>query len=72
MYDYYVGMNLRFVRELAKIQGLQSMVVGGYYGVHWPRYLTEKMGVKVLEGETIEGRLQILRKFQQGTENLIP
>ena len=72
MYDYYVGMNLRFVRELAKIQGLQSMVGGGYYGVHWPRYLTEKMGVKVLEGETIEGRLQILRKFQQGTENLIP
>ena len=62
------GKDLRFVRELAKIQGLQSMIVNGFYGVHWPRYLTEKMGLQVQENE----RSPSLRGYQQGTQNLIP
>lgn len=66
------GRDLRFVRELAKIQGLESMVVGGCYGVHWPRYLTEKMGVPVLEKQDDQFSLQRLRRFQRGTEHLIP
>ncbi len=45
------GKDLRFVRELAKIQGLESMIVDGFYAVHWPRYLTEKMGLQVQEDE---------------------
>ena len=66
------GKDLRFVRELAKIQGLKSMVVDGYYGMHWPRYLTKKMGVTVVEKTYDEPWLRSLRRFQQGTEDLIP
>ena len=67
------GKDLRFVRKLAKIQGLKSMVVGGYYAMHWPQYLTKKMGVAVVE--TIykdEARIRGSREFQEGTEDLIP
>ena len=67
-----LGKNLRFVRKLAKIQGLQSMVVDGFYGMHWPRYLTKKMGVTVVEKNSDEPSLQSLRMFQRGTEDLIP
>ena len=66
------GKDLNFVRELAKIQGLKSMVVDGYYAVHWPRYLAEQMGVPVQEGEHTASSLQDLRRFQRGTENLVP
>ena len=69
--DY--GKDLRFVRKLAKIQGLESMVVDGYYGMHWPSYLTKKMGVAVVE--TIyedEAHIRRLRIFQRGTEDRIP
>lgn len=62
------GKDLRFVRELAKIQGLQSMVVEGFYAIHWPRFLAEKMGIQVQENE----RSPSLRNYQRGTENLIP
>ena len=64
---------LRFVRKLAKIQGLKSMVVGGYYAMHWPQYLTKQMGVAVVETKyKDEARIRGLREFQQGTEDLIP
>ena len=67
------GKDLRFVRKLAKIQGLKSMVVGGYYAMHWPQYLTKKMGVAVVETTyKDEARIRGLREFQQGTEDLIP
>ena len=66
------GKDLRFVREVAKIQGLKSMVVAGFYAVHWPRYLAEHMGVSVQEEEGTASSLQCLRKYQRGTENLVP
>ena len=65
------GKDVRFVRELVKIQGLKSISVNGYYGTHWPRYLSEKMGVPAVELYKLSS-LQDLRSFQQGTENLIP
>ena len=70
------GKDLRFVRELAKIQGLESMVVSGHYGVHWPRYLTKKMGVEVVEKEDPDESWPrarwVRRMFQEDTEDLIP
>ena len=69
--DY--GKDLRFVRELAKIQGLQSMVIDGLYGKHWPRYLTKQMGVTVVEKNPINERSPPrMRMWQEGTEDLIP
>lgn len=64
------GKDLRFVRKLAKIQGLENMTINGFYGVHWPRYLEEHMGVAVREEEN--DFLRSVRKFQRGTETLVP
>ena len=67
------GKDLRFVRELAKIQGLQGLVMQGFYAVHWPTYLAEKMGVWVQErAMTDKSELRNLRIYQEGTEFLIP
>ncbi len=69
---YGAGRDLRFVRELAKIQRLQSMGINVFYGIHWPRYLAEKTGVPIQEEDHTQPFLQCLRKYQQGTENLVP
>lgn len=66
---YGAGRDLRFVRELAKIQRLQTMVIDGYYAKHWPKYLAEKMAIPIQEGGDTQ---PLLRKYQRGTENLMP
>ena len=63
------GKDVHFVRELAKIQGLQSMAIDGFYAMHWPRYLAEKMGVLIKEDPS-QSLLLHLRKYQRGMENL--
>ena len=68
-HHFGAGKDLRFVRELAKIQGLQSMVINGFYAIPWPRYLAEKMGVPVQQKGPID---DWERRYQRGTENLIP
>ena len=65
---YGAVRDLRFVRELAKIQGLQSMVISGYYAKHWPSYLVAQMGCSVHE----DVNWQFLSEYQQGTEDLKP
>ena len=42
-----LGDNLLFVRALGKIQGLEELVIEGYYAKNWPSYLEERMGVRV-------------------------
>ena len=71
MGHYGAGKDIRFVRELAKIQGLQSMAINGFYAMHWPRYPSEKMGVLVKE-ELDQSLLLHLRKYQRGTGNSAP
>ena len=90
-----LGDSLQFVRALGQIQGLEKLVIKGYYAKLWPAYLKEKMGVEVqakcghylelkdedLNDEELEDEqfkrelnkeLQSFRKYQQGTEDLIP
>jgi len=93
-----LGDNLDFVRALGKIQGLEKLVISGYYAKHWPAYLErtvvrlraihghcleeselneEDMDDEELENEmfirqTNERALQSFKKYQQGTEDLIP
>jgi hypothetical protein len=43
-----LGDNLEFVRALGKIQGLEKLVIEGYYAKKWPAYLRERMGAEVL------------------------
>lgn len=70
--DYGAGADVRFVRELVKIRGLQSVVINGFYGKQWPKYMTEKMGVAVQEAGRGPAMWQSLRKYQQRTEGIIP
>ncbi|KAN0086459.1 hypothetical protein V8E54_000147 [Elaphomyces granulatus] len=42
-----LGDNLLFVRALGKIQGLEELVIEGYYAKNWPSYLEERMDVRV-------------------------
>ncbi|KAN0086460.1 hypothetical protein V8E54_000148 [Elaphomyces granulatus] len=48
-WDWWRGLgdNLLFVRALGKIQGLEELVIEGYYAKNWPSYLEERMGVQV-------------------------
>ena len=41
-----LGDNLDFVRALGKIQGLEELVISGYYAKNWPAYL-ERIGMRV-------------------------
>ena len=63
---------MRFVRQLAKLKVKGSLEIDGYYGEHWPGYSSHEMGVIVREAEREEGDWEELRKYQQGTEDLIP
>jgi hypothetical protein len=42
-----LGDNLDFVRAFGKIQGLETLVLEGFYAKNWPAYLEERMGVRV-------------------------
>jgi hypothetical protein len=42
-----LGDSLDFVRNLARIQGLDELVIQGYFAQPWPAYLEKMMGVKV-------------------------
>ena len=75
------------MRALGKIQGLEELVIEGYYAKNWPSYLEERMGVRVQAicgwyftkedtfvhaREHNEMQLELFTEYQQGTENLIP
>jgi hypothetical protein len=42
-----LGDNLDFVRTLGKIQGLEKLVIEGFYAKNWPGFLERKMAVRV-------------------------
>jgi hypothetical protein len=42
-----LGDNLDFVRALGNIQGLEKLVIEGYYARNWPAYLDGRMGIRV-------------------------
>jgi hypothetical protein len=42
-----LGDSLDFVRALGKIQGLENLVIKGYYAKNWQAYLSKKMIIQV-------------------------
>ncbi|KAK2801837.1 hypothetical protein FQN50_007582 [Emmonsiellopsis sp. PD_5] len=71
-----LGANLDFVRDLAKIRGLEKLVLEGFYAKNWPAYLREQTGAEVQEivglsfsRHDLRGRVEM---YQQATEHLIP
>ena len=83
-----LGDNLEFVRALGQIKGLEKLAIRGYYAKRWPAYLEQEVGVKVQAQlgrytgvrngdddflrELDKENLEYFRKYQQGTEDLIP
>ncbi|KAK2787654.1 hypothetical protein FQN52_007145 [Onygenales sp. PD_12] len=71
-----LGASLKFVRELAKIRGLEKLVLEGFYAKNWPAYLREQTGAEVQEIVGLSWSSQDLRErvkmYQQATEHLIP
>lgn len=41
-----MGDDLDFVRALGKIQGLEKLMISGYYAKHWLLYL-ERIGIHI-------------------------
>ena len=69
-----LGKSVVFVRGLAQLKVERSLEVSGQYAIHWPRYLEEKMGLKPFDRNIFPGSpwIDILRKYQRGTESLYP
>jgi hypothetical protein len=61
-----LGDNPDFVRALGKIQGLEKLVIEGYYAKNWPAYLEERMGVQV---RAICGHYREEPKLKEGDLN---
>ncbi|KAF2715247.1 hypothetical protein K504DRAFT_457417 [Pleomassaria siparia CBS 279.74] len=61
-----LGDNVDFVRALGRIQGLEKLVIEGYYAKNWPAYLEEKMGVRV---RAICGHCREKRESRKGDLN---
>ncbi|KAM0805344.1 hypothetical protein BDR22DRAFT_393627 [Usnea florida] len=64
------GKDLHFVRRLGKLQRLQSMDLDGYYAKQWPNYLAKRLGIEIQEKQP--SLLFLKKKYQRGTENLLP
>jgi hypothetical protein len=48
-----LGDDLGFARALAQIQGLEQLVIKGYYGKRWPAYLQREMNVLLYKQDLI-------------------
>jgi len=65
------GKDLNFVRALGRMKVSRSMEIRGLFAKHWPQYLEEKLGMPVWDPQDHE-QDEWLRKYQRGTEKLIP
>ena len=61
-----LGDSLDFVRALGKIQGLEKLVIKGYYAKNWPVYLEGRIGVRV---RAICGHYREERELKEGNLN---
>lgn len=73
-----LGDSLLFVRTLAAIQGVEKLILQGYYAKHWPSYLQEASGAAV---EVRPGRKELFEKesstvrferYQEVTADVVP
>ena len=61
-----MGDNLDFVRALGKFQGLEKLVIEGYYAKNWPACLEERVGVQM---RAICGHCREERELKEGGLN---
>ncbi|KAF2679037.1 hypothetical protein K458DRAFT_422479 [Lentithecium fluviatile CBS 122367] len=69
-----LGKSVVFIRGLAQLKVERSLEIGGFYAMHWPRYLEEKMALKPDDKNIFPGSpwVCMLKKYQRGTESRNP
>jgi hypothetical protein len=78
-----LGNNSQFARALAEILGLDELTIKGNYPINWPSYLQGKIGIRVKaqcgrdlnstdDAGGLEDELENFKKYQFGTQNLMP
>jgi hypothetical protein len=69
-----LGKSVVFIRGLVQLKVEKSLEIGGFYAMHWPRYLEEKMALKPVNKDIIPGSpwVGMLKKYQRGTESRNP
>jgi len=69
-----LGKSVVFIRGLAQLKVERSLKISGFYAMHWPRYLEEKMALKPVDKNIFPGSpwLNMLKKYQRGTESRNP
>jgi len=67
-----LGRSVAFVRKLTLLKVIRSVKIGGFYAKHWPKYLEEKLGLKVVIGQDNPVWDRLRRDYQRGTELLNP
>lgn len=69
-----LGKSVVFIRGLAQLKVERSLEIGGFYAMHWPRYLEEKMALKPVDKDIVPGSpwVGMLKKYQRGSESRNP
>lgn len=70
-----IGRDVDFIRGLGALQSVQKITIEGFYAKRWPEYLRAQFGSRYVHSSEMyrEGWYRTdLRKFQRGTEDLVP
>ncbi|RMJ22993.1 hypothetical protein PHISP_06133 [Aspergillus sp. HF37] len=72
--NFGMGQNVEFVRGLATLKVRKSVQLRGFYGLHWPAYLEEQIGLKphVEEHAPRSYYARALADYQSDTRGLNP
>lgn len=72
--NYGMGQSVEFIRGVARLKVHKSVEIDGWYAVHRPAYLEERIGLKpvVKEYPYWSYDARALRDYQDGTDRLNP
>jgi hypothetical protein len=72
--NYGMGRSVEFIRGLATLKVRKSVQLRGFYALHWPAYLQEKIGLKPLVEAHAPGsyNARALTDYQIDTRGLNP
>jgi hypothetical protein len=69
-----LGKSVVFICGLAQLKVERSLEIGGFYAMHWPKYLEKKMALKPVDKNIFPGSpwVGMLKEYQRGTESRNP
>jgi len=66
------GLEVEFIRALAKLKVTEEVVIEGWYALPWPAFLAKEMGVRIRDPSATNPTHAKRLRWQQGTESLKP